>query len=93
MLRVAVSRAKQAVKVLPQLSRGFASEAEGAKSGGVRFIFQLSHLSKIMKTFVVLLLQRRNPFHHNTHFENIPSLRPMQFTLGSHFLSLTAGLW
>ncbi|KAL4525437.1 hypothetical protein Ndes2437A_g03898 [Nannochloris sp. 'desiccata'] len=34
MLRVAASRAKQAAKVLPQLTRGFASEAEGAKSGG-----------------------------------------------------------
>jgi hypothetical protein len=41
MLRVAASRAKQAVKVLPQLSRGFASEAEGAKSGGVSFIVKM----------------------------------------------------
>jgi hypothetical protein len=45
MLRVAASRAKQAVKVLPQLSRGFASEAEGAKSGGVSLYAQIAPTS------------------------------------------------
>ena len=35
MLRTAASRAKQAVKLLPSAVRGFASEAEAPKSGGV----------------------------------------------------------